>query len=102
MVTGEWVAIHRKHHATTDVEGDPHSPVVLGIKKVFWQGAELYRQASDDVEMVKKYSHGTPDDWIEENLYSKALSFACKDSRLFSILKSLFLLVISYHLSILV
>jgi len=71
MVTAEWVAIHRKHHATTDVEGDPHSPVVLGIKKVFWQGAELYRQASCDKEMIEKYSHGTPDDWIERNLYRR-------------------------------
>ena len=71
MVTGEWVAIHRKHHATTDVEGDPHSPVVLGIKKVFWEGAELYRKASKDKEMVEKYSHGTPDDWIERNVYKK-------------------------------
>ncbi len=71
MVTADWVAIHRKHHATTDVEGDPHSPVVLGLKKVFWQGAELYREASDNKELVEKYSHGTPDDWIERNLYTR-------------------------------
>ena len=71
MVTAQWVAIHRKHHATTDVEGDPHSPKVLGIKKVFWQGAELYRDASKDSEMVAKYSHGTPEDWVERNIYSR-------------------------------
>ncbi|KTD00977.1 stearoyl-CoA-9-desaturase [Legionella geestiana] len=71
MVTAEWVAIHRKHHANTDVEGDPHSPVVMGIRKVFWEGAELYRAASKDREMVEKYSHGTPNDWIERNLYSR-------------------------------
>lgn len=71
MVTGEWVAIHRKHHATTDVEGDPHSPKVLGLKKVFWEGAELYRAASKDKAMIEKYSHGTPDDWIERNVYSR-------------------------------
>lgn len=71
MITRDWVAIHRKHHATTDVEGDPHSPVVLGIKKVFFEGAELYRQATNDKEMIEKYSHGTPDDWIERNLYSR-------------------------------
>ena len=71
MVTADWVAIHRKHHATTDIEGDPHSPVVLGIKKVFWQGAELYRAARKDKEMVAKYSHGTPTDWIERNVYSR-------------------------------
>ncbi|WP_131782653.1 DesA family fatty acid desaturase [Legionella gresilensis] len=71
MITAEWVAIHRKHHATTDVEGDPHSPKVLGIKKVFWEGAELYRNAAKDKAMIEKYSHGTPNDWIERNLYSR-------------------------------
>ncbi|KTC72416.1 stearoyl-CoA-9-desaturase [Legionella birminghamensis] len=71
MVTAEWVAIHRKHHATTDVEGDPHSPKVLGLKKVLWEGAELYKQASKDKEMVEKYSHGTPNDWVERNVYSR-------------------------------
>ncbi|MCP0913947.1 MULTISPECIES: DesA family fatty acid desaturase [Legionella] len=71
MVTGEWVAIHRKHHATTDIAGDPHSPQVLGLKKVFWQGAELYREATKDKAMIAKYSHGTPTDWIERNLYAR-------------------------------
>lgn len=71
MITADWVAIHRKHHATTDVEGDPHSPIVMGIKKVFWEGAELYRAARKDREMISKYSHGTPDDWIERNVYSR-------------------------------
>lgn len=71
MITSEWVAIHRKHHATTDVEGDPHSPVVLGIKKVFWEGAELYRQARKDRNMIDKYSHGTPNDWIERHVYQR-------------------------------
>ena len=71
MVTAEWVAIHRKHHATTDVEGDPHSPVVLGIKKVLTEGKELYSASAKDKEMVAKYSHGTPDDWMERNVYSR-------------------------------
>lgn len=71
MVTAQWVAIHRKHHATTDIEGDPHSPKVLGLKKVFWQGAELYKEASKDKEMIAKYSHGTPNDWVERQLYSR-------------------------------
>ncbi|WP_115711432.1 DesA family fatty acid desaturase [Legionella sainthelensi] len=70
MVTADWVAIHRKHHASADVEGDPHSPVVFGIKKVFWEGAELYRAARKDREMVAKYSHGTPTDWLERKVYS--------------------------------
>lgn len=71
MVTSEWVAIHRKHHATTDADGDPHSPVVYGFQKVMWQGAELYRESAKDEEMIKKYSHGTPDDWIERNVYKR-------------------------------
>lgn len=70
MVTADWVAIHRKHHASADVEGDPHSPVVFGIKKVFWEGAELYKVARKDKEMVAKYSHGTPNDWLERKVYS--------------------------------
>lgn len=71
MVTGEWVAIHRKHHAMSDVEGDPHSPMVFGIKKVLWEGAELYRNARKDRVMIDKYSHGTPNDWVERNVYAK-------------------------------
>ncbi len=67
MVTADWVAIHRKHHASSDVEGDPHSPVVYGIKKVFWQGAELYREARKNKDMIAKYSHGTPTDWLERD-----------------------------------
>ncbi len=71
MVTSEWVAIHRKHHAMTDVEGDPHSPQVFSIKKVFWEVPELYRKAVKDKDIIEKYSHGTPNDWIERNLYSR-------------------------------
>lgn len=71
MVTSEWVAIHRKHHATTDVEGDPHSPKVLGIKNVFWRGAELYKAAAKDKDMIEKYAHGTPDDWLENQIYKR-------------------------------
>jgi len=71
MVTSEWVAIHRKHHAATEKEGDPHSPVVLGIKKVLWEGVELYRTASKDEALVAKYSHGAPDDWLERNVYKR-------------------------------
>ena len=71
QVTKEWAAIHRKHHAKCDTEEDPHSPVTKGIKKVFWQGAELYRAEAKNKETLEKYGHGTPDDWIERNLYSK-------------------------------
>ncbi|KRB73505.1 DesA family fatty acid desaturase [Noviherbaspirillum sp. Root189] len=71
MVTKEWAAIHRKHHAKCETEDDPHSPVTRGIKKVFFEGAELYRAESKNAETMEKYGHGTPNDWIERNLYSK-------------------------------
>ncbi|MFZ6814238.1 DesA family fatty acid desaturase [Undibacterium sp. Rencai35W] len=71
QVTKEWAAIHRKHHAKCETEEDPHSPVTRGIKKVFWQGAELYRAESKNLETMQKYGHGTPDDWIERNLYTR-------------------------------
>jgi stearoyl-CoA desaturase (delta-9 desaturase) len=71
MVTKEWAAIHRKHHAKCETEEDPHSPQVRGIKKVLLEGAELYRAESKNGETMEKYGHGTPDDWIEHNLYSK-------------------------------
>ncbi|MBM3393584.1 MAG: acyl-CoA desaturase [Betaproteobacteria bacterium] len=71
MVTREWVAIHRKHHAKCETGDDPHSPQVYGIRKVLLEGAELYRVAAKDSDMLAKYGHGTPEDWIERNLYSK-------------------------------
>ncbi len=71
MVTKEWAAIHRKHHAKCETEEDPHSPVTRGIKKVLLEGAELYRAESKNAETMEKYGHGTPDDWIERNLYTK-------------------------------
>eukprot|EP01034_Spumella_vulgaris_P006357 gene6357-8096_t len=71
MVTKEWAAIHRKHHAKCETEEDPHSPVTRGIKKVLFEGAELYRAESKNRETIEKYGHGTPDDWIERNLYTR-------------------------------
>jgi len=71
MVTAEWVAIHRRHHARCETPDDPHSPQVLGLRKVLWEGAELYRQAAADQELVARYSHGTPDDWLERNVYGR-------------------------------
>jgi len=70
MVTKEWAAIHRKHHAACETVDDPHSPQILGIKKVFWEGAELYRKESKNLETMEKYGKGTPDDWIERHLYT--------------------------------
>jgi stearoyl-CoA desaturase (delta-9 desaturase) len=70
MVTKQWVAIHRKHHRFSDVEGDPHSPHVYGLKRVFFKGAFLYKQAAKDTASINQYGAGTPDDWIERNIYS--------------------------------
>jgi len=70
MVTKEWVAIHRKHHAKCETEEDPHSPVTRGIDTVFWKGSELYRAEAKNQETLAKYGHNTPDDWIERRLYT--------------------------------
>ncbi|MGD8556896.1 MAG: fatty acid desaturase [Chromatiales bacterium] len=71
MVTREWVAVHRKHHAKCETEEDPHSPQVEGLNRVLWGGAWLYRKATQDSEMLEKYGRGTPDDWLERNLYAR-------------------------------
>lgn len=71
IVTKEWVAVHRKHHAKCETEDDPHSPVYLGIKKVLLDGAGLYRIEAENQETLDKYGHGTPNDWLENNLYTK-------------------------------
>lgn len=71
MVTKEWTAIHRKHHAKVETDDDPHSPQAKGIGLVFWQGAELYRKEAKNLETLQKYGEGTPDDWIERHLYDK-------------------------------
>jgi len=71
MVTKQWVAIHRKHHQSTEKEGDPHSPHVFGIWTVLFKGALLYHSASKDTVMVASYGQGTPNDWLERNLYTK-------------------------------
>jgi stearoyl-CoA desaturase (delta-9 desaturase) len=71
MVTKEWAAIHRKHHAKCETVDDPHSPQILGIGTVLSRGAELYRAEAKNKETIEKFGHGTPDDWMEKNLYSK-------------------------------
>ena len=71
QVTKEWASIHRKHHAKCEQADDPHSPHVYGIRKVLLQGAELYRAESKNKETMARYGHGTPDDWIERNLYTR-------------------------------
>ncbi len=70
MNTKAWAAIHRKHHARCETAEDPHSPQILGLGKVMREGAELYRKEADNAETLRKFGHGTPDDWIERKLYT--------------------------------
>lgn len=69
MVTIEWVAIHRKHHAKCETAEDPHSPQIEGLNTVLWKGVWLYRRESLNAETIERYGHGTPDDWLENHLY---------------------------------
>ncbi len=75
MVTKEWVAIHRKHHAKCETEEDPHSPVTRGIRTVLLRGAELYRAEAANAQTISKYGHGVPDDWVERNVYTRFSKF---------------------------
>ena len=70
MRTNEWVAVHRKHHAKCETPDDPHSPQMVGINKVLWLGVMLYRREAARADTLEKYSKGTPDDWLERNLYN--------------------------------
>lgn len=71
MITKAWAAIHRKHHAKCETPDDPHSPQVLGLRTVLLEGAELYRREAKNEETLKRYGQGTPDDWLEHNVYTK-------------------------------
>jgi stearoyl-CoA desaturase (delta-9 desaturase) len=71
MVTKEWAAIHRKHHAKCETAEDPHSPQIYGINRVLWGGVFLYVKESYNRETLERYGHGTPDDWVERNVYSR-------------------------------
>jgi stearoyl-CoA desaturase (delta-9 desaturase) len=75
ILTREWVAVHRKHHARCETQDDPHSPVVFGLKKVLLEGAELYQAQARNAETLEKYGRGTPDDWMERNVYSRYRNF---------------------------
>jgi stearoyl-CoA desaturase (delta-9 desaturase) len=70
METKAWAAIHRKHHARCETEEDPHSPQILGLSKVLWEGAELYRKEAANSQTLEQYGKGTPDDWLERHLYA--------------------------------
>ena len=71
MITRQWTAIHRKHHAATETEEDPHSPKVQGIWEILWKGTEAYRTAAADDAIMERYGSGCPEDWLERNLYSR-------------------------------
>lgn len=71
MVTIEWVAIHRKHHAKCETEDDPHSPQIKGLSEILWNGTAHYRAASKDQDMIRSFGQGTPNDWIERNVYRR-------------------------------
>jgi len=70
MGTKEWASVHRKHHAKCEMEEDPHSPQILGINRVLWGGVFLYVKEAANPETLSRYGHGTPDDWLERNIYT--------------------------------
>ena len=74
VVTREWVAVHRKHHAHADKEGDPHSPAVVGLPAIVFGGVFFYQKAARDPEVLEKYGAGCPDDWVERNIYTRRSS----------------------------
>ncbi len=71
MVTKEWAAVHRKHHAKCETPEDPHSPQQLGINRVLWGGVFLYVKEALKKDTLERYGHGTPDDWMERNIYTR-------------------------------
>jgi stearoyl-CoA desaturase (delta-9 desaturase) len=70
METKEWTAVHRKHHARCETADDPHSPQILGINKVMWEGADLYKREAKNAETLERFGQGTPEDWMERNIYT--------------------------------
>ena len=70
METKQWTAVHRKHHARCETVDDPHSPQILGINKVMWEGADLYKLEAKNAETLERFGQGTPDDWMERNVYT--------------------------------
>jgi stearoyl-CoA desaturase (delta-9 desaturase) len=70
MITKQWVAIHRKHHSSTDTEGDPHSPIIYGVRNILFRGVYYYYLAGKNAKMIVNFGRGTPDDWIERKVYT--------------------------------
>ena len=73
IITREWAAVHRKHHARVETKDDPHSPQVLGLNRVLFGGLFLYQTACKNREAIDKFGHGTPDDWLEHNIYFRSV-----------------------------
>ena len=69
-ITKQWVAVHRCHHAHADQPGDPHSPVIFGLRRVLFEGFELYGAAAKNPDIIRNYGRGTPDDWLERRIYT--------------------------------
>src|SRR5690606_4212883 len=88
MVTKEWAADHRKHHARCENDGDPHSPKVFGLRTVLLEGAELYRAEAANRDTVERYGHGTPDDWLERNVYTRYSVFGVWITLAINVLRS--------------
>jgi stearoyl-CoA desaturase (delta-9 desaturase) len=98
MVTKEWAAIHRKHHAKCETPEDPHSPQIVGINRVLWGGVFLYVKESHNRETMERYGHGTPDDWLERNVYSRfqvlgLTLMGCVDIALFGVVPGMLILL---------
>jgi stearoyl-CoA desaturase (delta-9 desaturase) len=90
IVTIEWVAVHRKHHAFSDREGDPHSPVEEGLFAITFGGVFFYREAAADKDTLTKYGRGCPTDWAERNIFTRnrmlgLMIMACIDLMLFGL-----------------
>ena len=68
----EWAAVHRKHHAFTDVEGDPHSPLLLGLWRVELTNAYLYRRVARDGVTVDRYARDLAPDRLDRLLFDHA------------------------------
>ena len=99
MVTKEWAAIHRKHHAKCETPEDPHSPQVYGIRRVLWGGVFLYVKEAHNRQTLERYGHGTPDDWLERNIYGNRaklglLAMGAINVALFGLLPGLLILAV--------
>ncbi len=99
METKEWAAVHRKHHAKCETAEDPHSPQIYGINRVLWGGVFLYVKEAHKIETLKRYGHGTPDDWLERNVYTSRakiglIAMGMIDMTLFGILPGLLILAV--------